>query len=417
MPQPNILIFIVDDMGWADFGAAGTDDLETPHLDRLAQQGARCTQWYGGSPVCSASRAALLTGCDPWRVNVPGNIPSLQPDGVKPLCPPLPAALRELGYTTRMVGKWHLGEGPDCNPSAIGFDDWFGFLSGCVDYYSHIFYWGAMGDPGRQHPRHDLYENGREVFHNGRYMTDLIRDRAIAQVRDAAAGDRPFFLYVPFNAPHYPMHAPPEALDRFAHLPRDRQLMAAMIYTLDAAVGAILDEIEAAGVAEDTFVLFTGDHGPSREPRNHEHGRHEPYLGGFTAGLRGAKFSVYDGGIRVPGIVRFPGVVPAGSVIDTPIRHQDVLPTITGLAGRRDTGLPIDGQDVLPLLRGGPGRTRDAMRWRLGGQSAVRAGDWKLVSIEGHAALYNLADDPGESTDVSAQAPQQVARLTPMLDD
>jgi len=419
MPQPNIVIFIADDMGWADYRAAGATDLQTPHLDRLAAGGARCTHWYGGAPVCSASRAALLTGCDPWRVNVPGNIAPLQPEGVEPLATPLPAAFRDAGYRTCMSGKWHLGEGPTCNPAALGFDDWFGFLSGCVDFYSHTFYWGAIGSGGKQHPRHDLFDNGREVFRNGQYMTGLIRDRAVAQVRDAAAHDRPFFLYVPFNAPHYPLHAPQPVLQRFAHLPRDRQLMAAMIYAMDQAVGAVLDELDAQGVADHTLVLFTGDHGPSREPRNHEHGRDEPYFGGSTAGLRGAKFDVYEGGIRVPGIVRLPGVVPAGSVIDAPIRHQDVQPTLMRLAGLDipDTMASTwDGADAMPLLTGGTRRADSPMRWRYRRQAAVRLGDWKLVVEAGQAALYNLAEDPGELAERSEEHPKRMADMLAALD-
>jgi arylsulfatase A-like enzyme len=294
---PHIVVIVADDLGYGDLSCLGSD-FATPNLDRLAASGIRFTDWYSTSPVCSPSRASLLTGLYPQRTGVTDVLPSLRGavPGLRPGIPTLSGALRDLGYRTGMVGKWHLGTAPQSWPDKHGFGDWFGFLGGCVDYYSHLYYYDD-----RTNPVHDLWENGREIFRNGRYLTELFTEQAVRRIRDwTAAADAPFFLYLAYNAPHYPMHAPSEYVDRFRHLAADRRITAAMVSALDDGVGVVLDELARRGVLDNTIVFFMLDNGPSPESRNWFDGQRVPWKGGSTAGLRGQKFTLFEGGVRVP---------------------------------------------------------------------------------------------------------------------
>ena len=417
--RPNVLIFMSDDQGFGDLSCFGCTDFQTPHLDPLAAGGVRLTQWYAAAPVCSPSRAALLTGRHPVRAGVPANVRPDQP-GLMPDVPSLPRLLKQRGYRTYLSGKWHLGEPETCRPHRHGFDHWFGFLQGCIDYYSHIFYW-ALSDAKGGQARHDLWLDNVEQWREGEYFIDLMTDQAITWLREAAACSEPFYLHMPFNAPHYPMHAPRDAMDRHAHLPRDRQLMAAMLTTMDDAIGRILRELDTLGLTDNTFVIFQPDHGPSAEPRNWTDGRREPYTGASTGGLRGHKFSVYEGGIRVPTIARLPGVIPAGTTVDEPGAGSDWLPTILRALGEDvPADLPLDGRDVLAMLRGNADSPHEQLCWlHAGGDpagpAAIRTGDWKL--IEGYAGteLYHLRDDPGESQNRAASEPARTADLQARL--
>lgn len=414
MHRPNFLIFLGDDQGYGDVGCYGGHDLQTPSLDRLAAEGVRSTQWYGGSPVCSASRASLLTGCYPQHVGVAGNVAGdWDAPGLRADLPTLPELLRKAGYQTYMSGKWHLGQGEGKRPHQRGFDDWFGFLHGCVDYYSHIFYWLMGGS--KHHPRHDLWHNGEEIYHNGQYVTDLIAEHAIGYLRRAKADGRPFFLYVPFNAPHYPMHAPAAAIDRFPHLEEARRLTAALLWTYDRAIGRILAELDHLGLARETCVFASSDHGPSREARNWPDGREEPFSGGSTGGLRGEKFSLFEGGIRLPAIWRWPGVIPAGTASDAVLHHMDLAPTFLRAAGVEPPA-HLDGHDARDTLTGGAPPNRAALCWAFGKQRAIRRGDWKLTCRDADAHfLADLAADPAERYDLSAEHPDLVCELAAAL--
>ncbi|MFI7225977.1 sulfatase-like hydrolase/transferase [Nonomuraea angiospora] len=277
--------------------------------------------------------------------------------------PTLASALREVGYHTELVGKWHLGLTPESRAEAHGFARTFGHLAGAVDYYSHIHYSPnnrrvtMNGETYVGTPLHDLWENGDEVYLDGEYLTDLVAERATRAVREAATARSPFFPYVPFNAPHYPLHAPAKYKERFAHLPWDQMIMAAMISALDDAVGAVMDELERQGVLDNTLVLYMSDNGPSREIRNWMDGTQTPYRASSSGGLKGHKFSPFEGGIRVPGIVSRPRVIPAGQVIEEPMAAMDVFPTVhPGPDGRcprghgpAHRGLPGLGPCVEPL--------------------------------------------------------------------
>jgi len=421
MTQPNFIIFLTDDQGYGDLSCMGTTDFRTPHLDRLAASGARFTNWYSNSPVCSPSRAALLTGRYPGNAGVRSILAGHRTaTGLLPEVPTLATALKKQGYQTALIGKWHLGVAPGSRPNDHGFDEFFGFMAGCVDYYSHIFYWGMnMGGPG-QNPTHDLWHNGQEVNADGRYLTELIAERAVEYVRRAAQDRRPFFLFVPFNAPHYPMHAPQKYLDRFPHLSPDRRIMAAMISAMDDAVGEIMAEVERQDCLQDTCVFFMSDNGPSRESRNWLDGCLDPYYGGTSGALKGHKFSLYEGGIRVPGILSWPARIPAGQVLEGMAAAMDIFPTFLAAAGGDPAQYELDGLDLLPMVTQGAPSPHDTLFWEMDGQTAVRRGKWKLVLhgqlVEGappedDVHLADLDADMGERHNLAGAYPEVAAEL------
>ncbi len=416
--RPNFVVILTDDQGYGDLGCQGASDLRTPHLDGLAASGARCTNWYSNAPVCSPSRASLLTGRYPGNAGVRSILAGHRTaKGLPADVPTLATALGRLGYRTAMYGKWHLGLAQGSRPHEHGFQRWFGFMAGCIDYYSHIFYWGMS--EGRAQI-HDLWEDGEEVHHNGAYFTDMVTDRAVEFIRGAATGDEPFFLYVPYNAPHYPMHAPAKYLERFPHLPWERQIMAAMLAAVDDGVGRILAELRRQGLADSTAVFFTSDNGPSREIRNWMDGGNAPYPGGQTGALKGHKFSLYEGGVRVPGIFSWPGRIPAGQVLDGVGASMDIFPTFLRAAGGDPDAYEVDGCDLGPMLTVGAPSPHGDLFWENGRQTAMRRGRWKLVLdgqlIEGAAPedAVHLADvvaDPGERRNLAAERPEVAAEL------
>ena len=421
MNAPNFIIFLTDDQGYGDLSCMGSEDFRTPHLDRLAREGARFTDWYSNSPVCSPSRASLLTGRYPGHAGVRSILAGHRTaTGLPPQVPTLAAALKKLGYQTFMAGKWHLGVDESSRPHHHGFDRWYGFLAGCIDYYSHIFYWG-MNQPGPGiNPTHDLWEDGREIWDNGRYFTEMIAARVLGYLRDAAREGRPFFLFVPFNAPHYPMHAPSEYMERFPDLAWDRQVMAAMLGAVDDVVGEIQAELERLGLAENTCSLFMADNGPSRESRNWLDGTLDPYYGGSAGKLKGHKFSLYEGGMRVPGILHWPTRIPGGQVLSNPCAAMDILPTFLKAAGGEVTGYEVDGTDILPYVADGETLPERTIYWEMGKQNAVRQGKWKLVLdgqlVEGappedEVHLANLEEDMGEQVNLKDEYPERTAEL------
>ncbi|MEM7535422.1 MAG: sulfatase-like hydrolase/transferase [Chloroflexota bacterium] len=436
--KPNFIIFLTDDQGYGDLSCMGCEDFRTPHLDRLATDGVRFTNWYSNSPVCSPARASLLTGRYPGNAGVRSILAGHRTaTGLPQSTPSLATALKPLGYQTYMAGKWHLGLADGSRPHHHGFDHWYGFMAGCIDFYSHIFYWG-MNKPGPAlNPTHDLWEDDVEIWDNGHYFTEAITAKAIDYLRQAASSDQPFFLYVPYNAPHYPMHAPQKYMDRFAHLPWDRQVMAAMISAVDDGVGEIMAELERLGMADNTCTFFTADNGPSRESRNWLDGTQDPYYGGSAGKLKGHKFSLYEGGIRVPGIMHWPGTVPGGQVLDEPCASMDVLPTALGAVARAgqndvyaniDTGIDmgeINGIDLLPYVTEGNAPATRPIFWEQGKQTAVRHGKWKLVLngqlVEGtpsedNVHLANLDEDMGEQINLKNAERAITAELTALAE-
>ncbi len=418
--RPNFIVFLTDDQGYGDLSCMGATDFRTPHLDALAASGVRFTEWYAASAVCSPSRASLLTGRYPGNAGVRSILAGHRTaSGLPAEVPTLASALGQNGYRTGMFGKWHLGLAEQARPERHGFDEWFGFMAGCIDYYSHIFYWGQGGGVD---PVHDLWENGREVWANGQYFTDMVTERAVHFIRRAAQGPEPFFLYVPYNAPHYPMHAPARYVHRFPDLPPDRRIMAAMLSAVDDGVGEITAELIRQGLFEDTCIFFQSDNGPSREARNWLDGRSDPYYGGQTGALRGHKFSLFDGGIRVPAILSWPAGLPGGRVLGGPACAIDIFPTLLAAAGVPATTYAVDGTDLWPWLRGGTDGPPDRdLYWELGKQTAIRRGPWKLVlngqEVEGAPPedathLSNLETDPGERRNLKDADPVLTTDLT-----
>lgn len=416
--KPNIIVILTDDQGYGDLGCMGSADFVTPHLDGMAREGARFSCMYSNSPVCSPSRASLLTGRYPGNAGVREILAGhRRASGLTPHVPTIAAALKKLGYHTGLCGKWHLGLKDECRPGRNGFDHFEGFMAGCIDYYSHIFYWG-MAD-GHTDPTHDLWENDTEVYANGEYMTERIARTSVEYIRRHK--DAPFFLYVAFNAPHYPMHAPQKYIDRFARLPWDRRIMAAMIAAVDDGVGQIRDELARQGLTQNTLIYFQSDNGPSRETRNWLDGTPDPYYGGTAGRFTGHKYSLFEGGVRVPGIACWPGAIPAGQTVDAPCAAMDIFPTLLAAAGGDAAGYELDGVSLLPLLTGNePLPSRDLF-WEMGQQTAVRRGQYKLVLngvlVEGETPrapvfLSDLDADPGEKVNLAAQLPELTAELT-----
>ncbi|MFE0180795.1 sulfatase-like hydrolase/transferase [Streptomyces olivaceus] len=412
--RPNVVIIYADDLGWGDLGCFGAEDFDTPALDGLAASGVRLPQWYSNSPVCSPSRASLLTGRHPAHAGVESILGGSRHTAGLPPQPTLAGALGERGYATGIFGKWHLGVDPAYGPLKRGFDEHFGFLAGCVDYYSHIYYWGEQ-----HNPLHDLWEGEDEVWLNGEYLTTVIARRAADFIERNA--ERPFFCYVPFNAPHYPMHAPEEYVAQFAHLPGGRQMMAAMVKAMDDGIAHVLGTLDSLGLRENTIVFFSSDNGPSVEERNWLNGEEVSYNGGSAGGLRGHKGSLLEGGIRVPTMISWPARLPAGRSSDLVGFMADVVPTVLeAVDGAAPADETLDGSSVLPLLAAGEAGDDRWLFWKHDDQLAARHGRWKIVldacdSLEPEVVvpegLYDLHEDPGERHNLAAARPERFGRM------
>jgi len=398
----------------------GSQHFVTPNIDALAARGARFSCMYSASPVCSPSRASLLTGRYPGNAGVRSILPGhRQASGISSDAPTIATALKQLGYSTAHIGKWHLGLKPESRPNQNGFDYFFGFLAGCIDYYSHIFYWG-MAD-GKSNPTHDLWENENEVNADGHYFTELITEKAVEQIREKAGDEEPFFLYLGYNAPHYPMHAPQKYIDRFAHLPWDKRVMYAMISAVDDGVGQIVDELKRNKILDNTIIYYQSDNGPSRESRNFLDGRDDYYYGGSPGSFKGHKFSLFEGGIRVPGLISWPKGIPREQVIDEPVHAMDIFPTILNAVDGDCAAYQLDGSDIMPMLAKEAPAPERQLFWEMHQQTAVRQGDYKLV-LNGHLVedepvpdpvfLSNLKEDPGESENLAAVMPELTKTLT-----
>jgi arylsulfatase A-like enzyme len=416
--KPNIIVIYCDDLGYGDLGCYGSETCLTPHLDALATDGIRFTDWYSNSPVCSPSRASLLTGKYPANAGVSQIIGGRRGTAGLPSNEmTLAKALGLNGYRTALFGKWHLGTAADNSPNAHGFDEFFGFKAGCIDFYSHIFYWEQGNGVN---PVHDLWRNEQEVWENGKYMTEIITEKAIDFIDKP--GEEPFFLYAAYNAPHYPMHAPKSYMDRFSHLPWDRQVMAAMIAAVDDGVGEIVQRLKKNQQYENTVIFFSSDNGPSTESRNWLDGKEDLYYGGSAGQFRGHKASLFEGGIREPAILTYPARLPKGDVNRQVFAMMDIFPTFLRFANAELISTSIDGIDVSRKLSGSEDPQEDrTLFWEYGEQLAVRKGDWKLVihgklDFSRKAAdpihLSNLAVDPGECNNVAGEHPEVVKELT-----
>ncbi|MCH5198473.1 MAG: sulfatase-like hydrolase/transferase [Oscillospiraceae bacterium] len=416
MEKPNVIIIMTDDQGYGDLGCMGSDYIKTPNIDSLAEGGVRFTSMYSASPVCSPSRAALLTGRYPGNAGVRAILAGhRRASGLTPAVPTIASALKELGYKTGISGKWHLGLKDECRPNQNGFDEFSGFLAGCLDYYSHIFYYG-MADGG-SNPTHDLWENENEVYANGEYLTELITKKGVRFINRHK--DEPFFLYLAYNAPHYPMHAPEKYIERYKDLPWDRRIMAAMISAVDDGIGEIISELKKNGIFDNTIIYFQSDNGPSRESRNWLDGTEDPYYGGTSGIFTGHKFSLFEGGIRIPAIFYWGDKIKK-SVCENAHISTDIFPTLIEACGGDPAKFELDGISILSELKGEEEQLHEYIFWEMEDQTAVRYGRYKLV-INGRLVeneekradvfLSDLINDPGEKFDLSEKMPQLAEKL------
>jgi arylsulfatase A len=405
--KPNVIVILTDDQGTLDTKYLGAKDLLTPNLDRLASNGLKMTQFYSSAPVCSPSRASLLTGLSPQAAGVPGNV-GTSSEGMPSSRVTIAEVLKDAGYKTAQIGKWHLGHHDDTVPNAQGFDYQFGHLVGCIDNYSHFFYWNGPN-------RHDLYRNNKEVFYPGKFFPDMMVDEAEQFMR--ASKDNPFFIYFAINLPHYPYQGDPEWLEYYKDLPMPRRSYAAFISTMDARIGRLLDAVKNLGLEKETIIIFQSDHGHSTEERAFGGG-------GFAGPYRGAKFSLLEGGLRVPAVISWPGTLPEGEERRQFAVSPDWFPTILDLCGVAQPVHTLEGKSLVPLLMDNKQKSsHQHFNWEMSGQWAVREGDWKLCNnvydttnmkrvLEKGSKLYNLAEDPSELKDLANENKDVVTRLT-----
>lgn len=410
--QPlNFIVIYTDDQGVGDMGCYGAADLKTPHMDRLAASGVRFTNWYTNSPVCSPSRASLITGKYPQNAGIPEILqsrPNFQVPGLRQGETTMPGELRKLGYRTACVGKWHLGSAPHSRPMAQGFQEFFGFYSGWTDGYSHRYY--TLGNTNPQAIFHDLWRDEQEVWEEPTYHTELFTREAKAFVSRQRTNES-FFLYLAYGSPHYPMIAPRKYMDRFpASMDYDRRLHASMLAAVDDGVGEIIDLLKSQGIDRNTVIFFQSDNGATHEVRADHLGR--PNQGGSNAPFRGYKGGLFEGGIRMPALMTWPGRIPAGRAVDEMGATMDIAPTFLSWAGKEMSG--VDGLNIGRMIIDGAKSPHDAIFWDYAGQTAVRRGEWKLMlnpktglgeSVVEKVWLSNLKEDPKETRNWSELQP------------
>lgn len=403
-PKPNIVLLFADDAGYGDFGFHGSHHFKTPHLDRLAQSGVRLSQFYVSGATCGPSRAGLVTSMYQQRFGYEeNNVPGIMHENGKLLGDDmgLPLHLRTmgdhlqaLGYRTAVFGKWHLGNADRFHPLKRGFDEFYGFRGGARSFFPHAH-------PERA-KKENLMERDFEGYkeHRG-YLTHVLADEACAFMERNR--NRPFFAYVSFNAVHAPMHIAPQDKGEFPQLKGARRQAAQMMLALDRACGQIIGKLKELGLADNTLIVFTNDNGGPMD-RN----------GSSNYPFSGVKATQLEGGIRVPGLVAWPGSLPAGTVYDQPLSTLDLLPTFVK-AGGGDPGAiaGLDGIDMLPYLRGDNRQApHQTLYWKMENRGAIRNGDWKLLRFADRPAeLYLLTDDPGEENNLAADHPDRVKSL------
>jgi len=363
--RPNVIIIYTDDQGTIDVNSFGASDLHTPNMDRIASSGIRFTQFYAAAPVCSPSRAALMTGKTPLAAGLPGNASSQKGnDGMPANQVTIAEVLKENGYVTGHVGKWHLGYTKATMPLGQGFDYSFGHMGGCIDNYSHFFYWHGPN-------RHDLWENNEEVWMDGAYFQDLMEEKASAFI--AQNKDKAFFLYYAINLPHYPLQGTAKWRTHYKDLEHPRDKYAACVSTVDERIGTLLDQLESLGIRDNTIIIFQSDHGHSMEERT--------FGGGGNAGIyRGSKFSLFEGGIRVPAMISWPSKIPQGEARDQLAVNVDWFPTILDFCEISYDENLLDGRSLSNVIFNKAPTPHDSFCWYSNeNRWAVRAGAWKLL--------------------------------------
>jgi len=405
--RPNVLLIIADDMGYGDIGAYGATDTRTPNLDRLASEGVRLTDFYANAPVCTPTRAALMTGRYQQRLMLERPLASVGPD-LEAMLPvtgrSVPQLLKDAGYRTALIGKWHLGYKPESGPRAHGFEYFWGFLSGYLDWYTHV-----RGDG-----QHDVWENETPVQAQGYFHHETTR-RAVAEIDRSVSDGRPFFLEVAYGAPHWPFQSPtvPSVAERRNNSmtpdPSDpnaatRADYVAIMEDFDAEIGRLLGRLNHHGLERDTLVIFMSDNGGEWLSRN--------------SPLFHRKDTVWEGGVRVPAILRWPARLPRGRVSGQVGITMDISASVVAAAGAARRDLGFEGLDLVTLLATGRTQERELM-WRVirpnVQQRAVRSGDYKYVEDGGLRFLFNVRTDPGERDDLTSREPSRVRSLRERL--
>ncbi|KXI28833.1 sulfatase [Paraglaciecola hydrolytica] len=412
--QPNILLILSDDAGYADFGFQGSPEMLTPNLDKLAQQSLRFQQAYVSAATCGPSRAGLYTGKYQQRFgyeenNVPGYMSEsgLTGDNMGLPLDQVTVAnyLKNLGYRTALFGKWHQGDADRFHPTKRGFDEFFGFRGGARSYYE------LSAQQASVHPQDRLERGFGQYEKETKYLTDLLADETIRFIEHK--GQQPFFAVLSFNAVHSPMEAKPEDLAKFPHLKGKRQQLAAMTLAMDEAIARVLKSLDNSGKADNTLVVFTNDNGG---PSDDNHSNNYP--------LSGTKANHLEGGIRVPMLIRWPHNISANKQFKQPVSLLDLLPTFVDAAGGKVADLTdLDGVSLLPFIKGdnrlsadinseNSKRPHETLYWKKENRGAIRDGDWKLLRFPDRPAeLYNLSNDGGESQNLAAKHPEIVKHL------
>ena len=405
--RPNVVLIMTDDLGWADLGSYGATDIRTPNLDRLASEGLRLTDFYANGVTCSPTRAGLISGRYQQRYGIEAPLPNADRAGDRGLPAAgfsLPQLLKNHGYATGLIGKWHLGYVAEKSPNAHGFDYFFGLKSGYHDYYTHG---GGDGQP-------DLWENDNPIERSG-YTTDLVTERAARFIDEHK--NEPFFVDVAYTAPHWPYQVPGKpsvAPDNARHvMPHEpgtstRSDYVAIVEHLDREIGELLAALERAGIADNTIVIFTNDNGGEWLSSN--------------APLFGRKWTVFEGGIRVPAIVRWPQRIRAGSISDQVGITMDLTASILAVTGAPvPAEAKLEGVNLFPVWEGRASKLERTLFWRArtgtAGQSAVRRGDWKLIVDGPHTYVFNLRADLSERNDLARLRQDVAQELRPLLRD
>ncbi len=416
--QPNILLIVSDDQGYMDLGSMGSPDIKTPSLDRLAAEGARLTSYYSAFPVCTPSRGALLTGRYPQRNGTYDNFRNdrvndgyeyplyeyaISPERVLGMDTRevlLSEVLAEAGYATGVFGKWDLGSLRRFLPLQRGFAEFYGFVNTGIDYWTHERY----GVPS-MYRRNDPTEEDK-----GTYTTELFEREAVRFIEKHK--DRPFFLYLSYNAPHGAsslnrgirgfVQAPGKCLDQYPSPNRldgeRRHKFMAAVTCMDASIGRVLNRVEAHGLTKDTIVVFVSDNGAGGA--------------GDSGPLRGNKGQMFEGGVRVPFLIRWPGEIAPGTVSDEFLSGLELFPTLVQAAGAElPEAVVLDGFDMLPVLQGKRSSSRESMFWARQGEYGARVGTWKLVHSRRGGGLFDLSEDIGETKDLSAGLPEVRKRI------
>ncbi|MGE9269886.1 MAG: sulfatase-like hydrolase/transferase, partial [Verrucomicrobiales bacterium] len=416
--KPNIIVIMADDLGYNDLGVYGCKDIPTPHLDKLANEGLRFTSAYVTWPMCGPSRAGFLTGKHQSKFGYYENVSApFDPKQGLPQMETIASLLKKQGYVTGGVGKWHMGTTDEQHPNAMGFDDWFGFLGGGLMYFplDHPSYKGRF-TPIKRPLNMKYLQHTMPVIHNRtpvkweQYLTRELTDAGIRFLEKNR--EKHFFLFMSYNAPHLDLEAPKKTIAKFPPkkmakipgvTPKARSIYAAMVWEMDQGIGQLLAKVDELGLEQNTVIWFLSDNGGMKKTSDNRP-------------LRGAKGAAYEGGIRVPMFVKWPGKTPAGTVLDDPISSLDITASSVAMAGGNPETAGLHGKDIRDFITGKSDKApHDVLYWHtarsMAPEGIIRVGDFKLIITKKRLELYNLKDDISEKNNLASKYPEKVASM------